>query len=103
MNVREQLLRDIDDTRLALRQAVKKAREMHELAEAQRAAQEEMVLELATVLSKGLLDRQPKEVAEIQKLLDRTYRLTELRNQMEVGSFSVQVARVREACEEVLP
>lgn len=103
MSIREQLLADADDAAQQIKNMKQAGQSLYAISNDIVAALSEMELSLRAMQSKSFFINDPKLVQELEKLTARIERLRELRNMMELGSFSIQVDKAMQMAWEKLP
>jgi len=94
---------DYDDVTMQIRKIKKAGHALFECAEAIRAALEEIDVSLRVIRGKGVFNGDEKSLAIITNLEQRAERLREMRNMMEMGSWSITIDRAMDALYQTLP
>ena len=101
--IREQILTDCDDITMQIRNIKKAWHALFEASDAIRLALDEIELSLRVIRGKGFFNPDEKSLAIITNLEQRAERLRELRNIMELGSWSITIDRAMDDLYQKLP
>jgi hypothetical protein len=101
--IQDLIAADVEVTIRALKALRTISHEMGEASTKLSKQLDEVDMNVREIVSKELVSNSPRVTAELQRISDRVYRLRELRNMSEFGSFEVEVNRFVEKAWEVLP
>jgi len=101
--IREQLEADIDTAAQAVRDCKKFGAQLHQASEQIAKNLFELEAALRALQSQGFISSHQKSLSELQRLENRVRELNMLKNQMELGSFMIQINRSMEIVWENLP